>query len=361
MPQSKDYYQVLGIQRNASQDEIKSAFRRLARQYHPDVCKEPGTIDKFKEINEAYQVLGDQKKKSLYDTYGQVGFGAGSAGVDFSEINLEDLFGGISGFGGFGDVFETFFGGGTSRRQKTGPQRGTDLRYDMSITLEESYTGIEKEIDIQHLKSCIKCKGTGAEPGSQIKKCSACSGAGSVKHTQRTILGSFSSVVPCVACQGTGEKIESPCKSCKGAGRTRSESRIKVHVPAGIDNGYRLRISDSGDAGLKGAPSGDLYVFISVKPHSKFKRQGDNLITVEKIDFVSAILGDEITIMVLNEKTSLKIPPGTQPNTVIKLKGKGMPRINSSGYGDLFVEVQVQIPTRLSKTQIDLLKKIKGI
>ena len=361
MPSSKDYYQTLGIQRNASQEEIKSAFRRLARQYHPDVCKEPGAIDKFKEVNEAYQVLGDQKKKVQYDTYGHVGFGQGHTGVDFSEINLEDLFGGVSGFGGFGDVFETFFGGGTSHRQKAGPQRGTDLRYDMSITLEEAYTGIEKEIDIQHLKACIKCKGTGAEPGSRINKCSACSGAGSVKHTQRTILGSFSSVVPCVACQGTGERIESPCKSCKGAGRTRSQSSVKVHVPAGIDNGYRLRIAGSGDAGLKGAPAGDLYAFISVKPHSKFKRQGDNLFTVEKIDFVSAILGDEIAIMMLNEKTSLKIPPGTQPNTVIKLKSKGMPRLNSGGFGDLFVEVQVQIPTRLSKNQIDLLKKIKGI
>lgn len=361
MTPSKDYYQILGIQRNASQEEIKSAFRRLARQHHPDVCKEPGAVDKFKEINEAYQVLGDQKKKSQYDTYGHSGFGQGHAGVDFSEINLEDLFGGISGFGGFGDVFETFFGGGTSPRQKSGPQRGTDLRYDLPITLEEAYTGIEKEIDIQHLKSCVKCKGTGAEPGSKIIKCSACSGTGSVKHTQRTILGSFSRVVPCVACQGTGEKTESPCSSCKGAGRVRSQSRIKVHVPPGIDNGYRLRIADSGDAGLKGAPAGDLYAFISVKPHSKFKRQGDNLFTAEKIDFVSAILGDEISIMVLNEKTVLRIPSGTQPNTVIKLKGKGMPRINSGGFGDLFVEVQVQIPTRLSKSQIDLLKKIKGI
>jgi molecular chaperone DnaJ len=358
MTPSKDYYQILGIQKNASQEEIKSAFRRLARQYHPDVCKETGAVDKFKEINEAYQVLGDERKRSQYDTYGQVGFGGGHAGVDFSEINLEDLFGGMSGFG---DVFETFFGGGVSQGRKAGPQRGDDLRYDMSITLEEAYTGIEKEIDIQHQRTCIKCKGSGGEPGSKVSKCSSCSGAGSVKHTQRTIFGSFARVVPCVACQGTGEKIDSPCKSCKGSGRTRAQSRIKVKVPAGIDNGYRLRIAGSGDAGGKGAPPGDLYVFISVKPHAKFKRQGDNLFTLEAIDFVSAILGDEITIMVLNEKTTIKVPPGTQPNTVIKLKGKGMPRLNSSSFGDLFVEVQVLIPTRLSRSQIDLLKKIKGI
>ena len=242
MPQSKDYYQTLGIQRNASQEEIKSAFRKLARQYHPDVCKEPGAVDKFKEINEAYQVLGDEKKRAQYDTYGHADFG-GRAGVDFSEINLEDLFGGMSGFGGFGDMFETFFGGGASQRQRSGPQRGSDLRYDLSITLEEAYTGTEKEIDIQHLKTCVKCKGSGAEPGSQVKKCPSCSGTGSVKHTQRTILGSFSSVVPCAACRGTGEKVENPCKSCKGAGRTKSQSRVKVHVPAGIDNGYRLRIA----------------------------------------------------------------------------------------------------------------------
>lgn len=358
MPSSKDYYQILGIQKNASQDEIKSAFRRLARQYHPDVCKEPGAVEKFKEINEAYQVLGDERKRAQFDTYGHVGFGGGNAGVDFSEINLEDLFGGMSGFG---DMFETFFGGGASQSRRTGPQRGSDLRYDVSITLEEAYSGIEKEIEIQHLRACTKCKGTGAEAGSKVNKCSSCSGTGSVRHTQRTIFGSFARVAPCVACQGTGERIESPCKSCRGAGRTNVKSKINVNIPAGIDDGYRLRISGSGDAGSKGAPAGDLYVFITVKPHAKFKRQGDNLFTSETIDFVSAILGDEITIMMLNEKTLLKVPPGTQPNTVIRVKGKGMPRLSSGGSGDLFVEVQVQIPTRLSRTQIDLLKKIKGI
>lgn len=361
MPNQKDYYQVLGVSRNASAEEIKSAFRRLARQHHPDVCKEPGAVEKFKEINEAYQVLGDPKKKTQYDTYGHVGSGFGGGGVDFSEINLEDLFGGVSGFGGFGDVFETFFGGGSARQTRSGPQRGTDLRYDLSISLEEAYTGLEKEIEIQHLESCLKCKGSGAEPGSKVTKCPSCGGSGRIRQTQRTILGSFSSVASCPACQGTGEKVDSPCKSCKGTGRSKAKTRINIKIPAGIDNGYRLRVSGAGDAGSKGGPQGDLYAFITVKPHEKFKRQGDNLFTSEKIDFVSAILGDEITIMVLNEKTSLKVPPGTQPNTVIRLKGKGMPRINSSGYGDLFVEVQVQIPTRLSKSQIDLLKKIKGI
>ncbi len=355
----KDYYEILGVSKNASTEEIKSAFRKLARQYHPDVCKEAGATEKFKEINEAYQVLSDERKRAQYDTYGHAAFDRNS--VDFSEINLEDLFDGFPGFGGFQDIFETFFGGGTSSKRKAGPQRGSDLRYDITISLEEAFSGIEKEIEIKHLKSCLKCNGTGIEPGSKVIKCPTCGGTGNIRQSQRTIFGNFVNVATCPNCQGLGEKAESPCSSCKGTGRNIGTSKIKVNIPAGIDNGHRLKIQGAGDAGIKGGQNGDLYIFISIKPHDKYKRQGDNLFTIEKIDFVSAILGDEITIMVFDEKTTLKIPPGTQPNTVIKIKGKGMPRLNYGGRGDLFVEVQVQIPTRLSKNQVELLKKIKGI
>jgi molecular chaperone DnaJ len=360
---SKDYYSILGLSKNASADDIKAAFRKLARQYHPDVCKEPGADVRFKEINEAYQVLGDPNKKVQYDRFGHVG-GPG-AGFDFSGINFDDLFQGFPGaspFGDLGDIFETFLGGTGSRRQRSrAPQKGTDLRYDLSITLEEAFSGLEKDIDVQHLKLCEKCKGIGAEPGSQVKKCAVCNGSGTLRQTQRTMFGSFSAAVPCASCSGRGEVITNPCKTCKGAGRVRSTSRIKVKVPQGIDAGYRLRVEGEGDAVQKGGIPGDLYVYISVKPHSRFKRQGNDLFVLEKIDFVTAILGDDVDIPLFDEKIKLKIPSGTQPNTVFRQRGKGMPRLHGSGRGDLFIEVQVEIPTRLSREQTELLKKIKGI
>ena len=356
----KDYYQSLGIGRNSSADEIKSAFRRLARQYHPDINKESGAETKFKEINEAYQVLGDPQKKAQYDRFGSAG--PGPQGFDMGNINIEDLFEGFSGGGGFGDIFESFFGsGGTGRRKKNGPERGNDLRYDLEISLEEAYSGMEKEIETVSLKTCTKCKGIGAESSSSIKKCTACDGAGQVRQSTRTIFGSFAQVVPCAACGGRGETIKDPCKECRGAGRTKEKNRLNVSIPKGIDTGYRLRISGAGDSGVKGGNPGDLFIFIDVKQHDKLKRQGDNLFTSEAIDFVTAILGDEIEIRLFGEKAKLKIPAGTQPNTVLRMKGKGMPRLHGSGSGDLFVEIQVQIPTRVSREQIELLKKIKGI
>lgn len=352
----KDYYEILGVSKNSSQDEIKQAFRKLARQYHPDVCKEQGAEKKFKEINEAYQVLGDSNKKNQYDTYGSVG---GQGG--FGGINFEDLFEGFgtSSFGDIGDIFEGFFGGGT--RKQRGSQRGSDLQYELLITLEEAYLGGEKEIEIGHLEICKNCKGSGSESGAHPKKCSSCDGMGQVRQSQRTILGSFTQVVPCVACQGIGEIISNPCRGCRGSGRVRMDKKVSVKIPQGIDNGYKLRITGEGDAGQRNAPSGDLYVFIKVYEHARFRRQADNLFTSEKIDFVSAILGETIEIKTLAGTSSLKIPPGTQPNTVFKIREEGMPHLNGYRKGDLYVEVQIEIPTRLSKEQIDLLKKIKGL
>jgi len=355
---NKDYYRTLGLSKSASADEIKAAFRKLARQYHPDVCKEPGADLKFKEINEAYQVLGDPGKKAQYDRFGSVGGAAG--GFDFSGINFDDMFHGGSPFGDLGDIFETFLGGG-GRSKNRGPQRGSDLRYDLTISLEDAYTGLEKEIDVQHYKQCAKCGGRGAEKGSQIKKCGTCAGTGFVTQPQRSIFGTIAVTVPCAACAGRGEIIQVPCKDCRGSGRTKAAGKIKVNVPRGIDSGYRLRIEGEGDAASRSGPPGDLYVYISVKPHNKLKRQGNDLFAAEKIDFVTAILGDEIEIPLFNEKIALKIPPGTQPNTVFRQRGKGMPRLHGGGRGDLFVEVMVEIPSKLSREQTDLLKKIKGI
>lgn len=353
----KDYYQILGVSKNSSADEIKQAYRRLARQYHPDVSKEHGAEQKFKDINEAYQILGDPNKKNQYDTFGSTGGPQG-----FGGINFEDLFQGFgsSQFGNIEDIFEGFFGGG-GRRQKKGPQKGNDLQYEMDLSLEEAYLGGEKEVEIQNLDACHICKGFGAEPGTQSKKCPACNGIGQVQQSQRTILGSFTQVVPCVKCAGTGEIISNPCKNCRGSGRIKSSNKVKVKIPAGIDNGYRLRISNAGDAGIKGGPHGDLYILINVAQHTRFKRQGDDLFLTEKIDFVSAILGETIELKTLTDKTTLKIPPGTQPNTVFRMKEHGMPHLHGYRKGDLFVEIKVEIPTRLSKDQIELLKKIKGL
>ncbi len=356
---SRNYYEVLGIAKSASADEIKAAFRKLARQFHPDVNKEAGSDKKFKEINEAYQVLGDPQKKQQYDTYGRVG-GAGSGG-----FNQDDIFSNFSGsgFGDLGDIFESFFGGaGRGQQRRPGaPERGSDLQLEMSISLEEAYFGKDQEVEITHLKACSPCKGSGAEPGTSSKKCEACKGMGQVSHAQRTVFGSFSQVVPCVACSGKGEVITSPCKTCRGAGRHRQNAKINVKIPAGIDNGYRLRITGEGDDGIKGGGRGDVYVFIKVAQDKRFKRQDDDLFILEKMDFVSATLGDEIDINLFDENVKVKIPAGTQPNTVLRQKGKGMPRLQGHGRGDLFVELQVEIPTRLSKKQIDLLKELKGI
>ena len=355
---NKDYYDSLGISKPSSPDEIKKAFRSLARKYHPDVCKEPDANKKFKEINEAYQVLSDPKKKQLYDTYGSTGPGGGFNASGFPD--LEDILRDFTAASPFGDMFESFFGGRQGPRQKRGPETGNDLRYDLRLTLEEAHAGSERDIEMERLKVCSKCKGSGAEGFTAVKQCPECQGSGQVRRSQRTILGSFAQIVVCDKCSGYGEIIENPCKTCKGSGRIRSKDIAKVTIPAGIDAGYRLKVAGFGDAGIRGGGYGDLYVFIDVKAHPLFRRDGDNLYTTDKIDFVSASLGDIVFIKVFGEDVELKIPAGTQPNTVFRVKGKGINKLYGHGRGDLFIEVQVEIPTRLSKEQAELLKKIKG-
>lgn len=345
----RDYYESLGVSKNASQDEIKRSYRNLARKYHPDVNKEAGAADKFKEINEAYQTLSDPNKRSQYDYYGQAGSQGGFGGA-----------GGFEGFGeqfgDFSDLFDMFFGGQRGGR-RSGPDRGEDLRYDFRITLEQAAQGKEKEVEVVHFVACSVCKGSGGKPGSQPARCSTCGGRGQVQRSQRTILGSFAQVITCPACQGRGEVIQSPCPECKGSGKEKTKHKVKVRIPAGIDSGYRLRVAGAGNAGSQGGPPGDLYVFITVDPHPLFNRDGANLYYRSSISFTQAVLGDEIKVPTLYGEAALKIPPGTQPNTNFKLKEKGLPYLGKRERGDLYVLVEVKIPSKISKEQEDLLRK----
>ncbi|MDD4179696.1 MAG: molecular chaperone DnaJ [Candidatus Margulisbacteria bacterium] len=348
----KDYYESLGVSKSASQDEIKKAYRNLARKYHPDVNKDAGSADKFKEINEAYQTLSDPAKRSQYDQFGQAGGGFGG----FGGGGFDEQFQGFEGFGDFGDLFDVFFGQQRGGR-RSGPQRGEDIRYDLRITLEEAARGVETELEVVHFTSCTTCKGSGAKPGTSPVKCSNCGGAGQIRKNQRTILGSFTQVVPCPTCRGAGTVIGSPCPECQGSGREKKRHKVKVKVPAGIDSGLRLRISGAGNAGDKGGTPGDLYVFITVDPHPLFNRDGENLYYRTKISFIQAILGAEIKVPTLSGEITFKIPAGTQPNTNFKLKEKGLPVLQGHGRGDLYVLVEVEIPTKVSREQAELLKK----
>ncbi|OGB87427.1 molecular chaperone DnaJ [candidate division WOR-1 bacterium RIFCSPLOWO2_02_FULL_46_20] len=351
----RDYYEVLGVSKSSSADEIKKAYRKLAREHHPDVNKAKGSEEKFKEINEAYQTLSDPNKRSQYDYYGTAGGSGGSEGFGGEGQGFQ----GFEDFGEFGDLFDVFFGSQRGRR-RAGPQKGSDLRYDLRITLENAAHGIEKEINIVHFAGCPTCKGSGAKPGTAPTKCSACNGAGQVRRTQRTILGSFAQVSPCPTCRGTGSIISTTCKECQGDGRVKKSQKITLKIPAGIDSGYRLRVAGAGDAGEKGASSGDLYVFIFVEQHVNFNRDGENLYYRTKISFVQAILGDEIEVPTIDGTATLKVPAGTQPNTNFRVKGKGMPSLNRRDRGHLYVLVEVEIPTKLSKEQAELLNSYKN-
>lgn len=352
----KDYYEILGVSKNASQDEIKRSYRNLARKHHPDVNKEAGAADKFKEINEAYQVLSDPNKRSQYDYFGQAGGTGGTGGFGFEGFDFGEPF---QGFGEFTDLFDVFFGRERGGR-RAGPERGEDLRYDLRITLEEAARGIEKEIEVAHFTACSTCKGTGSKPGTAPVRCSTCGGNGQVKKNQRTILGSFTQIVPCPTCRGSGQVIQSPCPACKGTGREKKRHRVKIKIPAGIDSGYRLRVPGAGNAGGKGGPPGDLYAFITVEQHPLFNRDGANLYYRTEISFIQAILGGEIKVPTLEGEAALKIPPGTQPNTNFKLKEKGLPVLQARGRGDLYVLVEIKIPAKINKEQEELLNKFKN-
>jgi len=342
----RDYYEVLGVSRNASVDEIKKAYRKLARQYHPDANPDnPEAEARFKEISEAYVILCDPEKRASYDRFGH----AGVNGQDFGG------FGGFGDMGGLGDIFEMFFGGGARRR--TGPERGPDIRTDMEIALKEAAFGLERDIKVPRTETCSTCGGTGAAAGARSGKCTACDGAGQMQFAQSTPFGRIVQSRICDRCRGTGRVIEKPCPTCHGAGQVRKSRSIKVKVPPGVDSGARLRVAGEGEAGLRGGPPGDLYVYIHVKAHRIFKREGDDLICDVPISFAQAALGDVLEVPTLEGTASLRIPEGTQTGTVFRLKGKGIPHVSGYGRGDQHVRVKVVTPDKLTEKQKELLKE----
>lgn len=349
----RDYYEVLSIGRSASEQEIKSAYRRLAVRYHPD--KNPGDTEaeeRFKEAAEAYSVLSDAEQRARYDRYGHAGVSSGAAaGWNASGFgNIEDILGDLFGFG---DVFSSRAGGA----RRSAAQRGADLRYDLEVSLEESATGMTANLRIPRLETCDTCRGAGAAPGTQPETCSTCGGAGQVRYQQ----GFFSVARTCGACRGTGRVVKTPCETCRGAGRVEREKTLEVKVPAGVETGSRLRISGEGEGGASGGPSGDLYVVVHVKEHEQFERQGSNLYVAVPITFTQAALGAEIAVKTLDGEQQLKIPAGTQTGTVFRLKGQGMPVLGGRGRGDLFVSVTAMTPTTLTREQRRLLEQLAEI
>lgn len=350
----RDYYEVLGVDRTASADEIKKAYRKLARKYHPDVNKDdPVAEEKFKEIAEAYQVLGDPEARAKYDQFGHAAFDGAGAGP-----------GGFGGFGGvdfdFSDIFDVFFGGGMGGMRgagsRQGPRKGDDLRYDLEIALEEAAFGADKKIEILREETCPHCHGNQAEPGTPIKTCSTCGGSGQVTNVQRTAFGHFTSVRTCPACRGEGKTIETPCKKCRGAGRVQNRKKLTIKIPPGVDSGHRLRVAGEGDAGTRGGPPGDLYVFITVKPHKIFRREGTHIYVEVPISFVQAALGGVIKVPTLDGETKINIPEGTQTGTVFRLREKGIPDLRGFRRGDQHVQVKVVTPIKLSDEQRKLLR-----
>jgi molecular chaperone DnaJ len=340
----RDYYEVLGVSRTASDVEIKSAFRNQARKYHPDVNKSPDAEARFKEINEAYEVLSDARKRSAYDRYGHRLQPSG--------------FEGFSDLGGFADIFETFFGAGGRRGSYRGPQRGADLRYDMTISFEQAVFGIEKEIEIPILQLCKRCDGSGAEPGSGVRTCPRCQGSGELRRVQQSVFGQFVNVVMCDMCQGEGQVIGSPCKNCHGSGREQGNKKLSVKIPAGVDRGQQIRLTGEGEPGPKGGPPGDLYVVLDVEEHPLFTREGYDLYYELPLNVAQAALGDEVTIPTLDGDSELHIPPGTQHGRSFRLRGKGVPHLRSSERGHMYVVARVVIPGKLSGRQRELFEEL---
>lgn len=347
---AKDYYEILGVNKDATEEDIKKAFRKSALKYHPD--RNPGdkeAEDKFKEINEAYQVLSDPQKRSQYDQFGTADFNG--QGFDFS--NYEG-FGGFSDI--FGDIFDLFGGGG--RKQSAGPRKGPDLEYTLDLTFEEAAFGVKKDIDIYRNETCTTCSGSGAKPGTSPVTCDKCHGTGQIKVQRNTPFGSFVSVTTCDKCHGEGRIIETPCPECQGKRKVRKKKVVSINIPAGVDNGNTIPLRGEGEPGIMGGPYGDLYIHIRVRPHKIFKRQGYDIICELPISFIRATLGGEIVIPTLEGNAKENIQEGTQPGTVIKLKGKGIPRLRGNGRGDLYARINIEIPRKLNENQKELLKKL---
>jgi molecular chaperone DnaJ len=345
----RDYYEVLGVSRNASNEELKSAFRTLARKYHPDVNKEPDAEEKFKEINEAFAVLSDADKRRAYDQFGHAGVNGAGGVPDWGSMD-------------FADIFGEFFGFATSggRSRQNAPRRGTDLSYTTMLTFEEAIFGVEKEIEITRDEVCSTCRGKGAEPGSNPVKCSNCGGRGEVRQVRQTFLGSMVQVATCPNCSGRGEIISSPCHTCKGRGLERKTVKKTVPVPGGVDNGTQIRLAGEGQPGVNGGPTGNLYVDIKVKQHQFFRRKGTDILLDLNVNIAQAVLGAEIEVPTVDGPTKLTIPAGTQPGKVFTLRGKGSPFLRSSGRGDQKIIVNLEVPTKLTAEQRKIMEQLAG-
>jgi len=346
MPEKRDYYEVLGIARNATDEEIKKAFRKLAFKYHPDRNRNDGAEESFKEVNEAYEALSDPDKRTAYDRFGHGG-AEGLFGRGFEEFN----------FGGFGDIFDAFFGGATTATRQA-PQRGADLRYRLTITFEETAFSCEKEINISRTENCSMCQGIGCKPGSQPSRCPNCNGTGQVHRVQQSIFGRFTSTATCPQCHGEGRIITEPCPQCRGTGKEKRQRSISVKIPAGVDDGTQIRLMGEGETGTRGGSSGNLYIILSVLPHQFFTRDGDNILYELPINFAQAALGSEVKVPTLNGEAKLKIPTGCQTGKVFQLKNKGIPHLHRSGRGDQLITLHVVTPDKLTKKQRQLFQEL---
>jgi len=345
MPSKRDYYETLGVDRNATNEEIKRAFRKLAFKYHPDHNHVDGAEEKFKEVNEAYEVLSDSDKRAAYDRFGHGGaegiWGRGFEGFDF---------------GGFGDIFDAFFGGTTATRQA--PRRGADLRYSITITFEEAAFGCEKEINISRTENCSLCHGVGSKPGNQPSRCPNCNGTGQVHRVQQSIFGRFTNITTCSRCHGEGTIITEPCPQCRGTGKEKRQRSISVKIPAGVDDGSQIRLSGEGEAGIRGGSSGALYIILSVEQHEIFTRDGDNILYELPINFAQAALGAEVEVPTLDGKTELKVPAGSQTGRLFQLKGQGIHHLHRNGRGDQLVVLVAVTPDSLTEKQHQLFQEL---
>ena len=348
--QKRDYYEVLGISRSSSDEEIKRAFRKLALEYHPDRNKSDGAADQFKEINEAYQVLTDSDKRAAYDRFGHAGVGQnGAQGFD-----------GYDTFGGFGDIFDAFFGGDATR-SRTSARRGSDLQYSLTVEFEEAVFGSERPVDLRRTEVCSRCNGSRSEPDSSPEVCLDCKGAGEIKRSHQSIFGQFMQVTTCERCRGEGKIVPNPCTNCDGAGRERREQKLVVSIPAGIENGTQLRLTGEGESGPHGGRAGDLYVSIRIKAHPYFQRVGNDIVHVHRTNIAQAALGATITVTTLEGEVEIEVPAGTQTGDVVRLKGKGVPHLGSRNRrGDQLVTIVVETPRSLSDDQRALLEALSS-
>ena len=347
MAVKRDYYEVLGIDRNATDEDIRRAFRKLAFQYHPDRNADDGATEKFKELNEAYEVLSSPDKRATYDRFGHVS-NDGGMGQGFEGF----------GFNGFGDIFDAFFGGASATATRQGPRQGNNLQHAVTLTLEEAAFGCDKEIKLNRIENCSMCHGTGCKPGTRPVKCTTCNGSGQVRRVQQSIFGRFINVAPCDTCNGEGQIIIDACPQCRGSGREKVARNLTITIPHGVDNGSQLRLSREGDAGVKGGQAGDLYLNISVLPHELFTREEDDIYYELPVNFAQAALGDEVEVPTLNGKVKLKIPSGAQSGKQLRLKDKGVGHLRGGGRGDQIVKLRLVTPEKLTKEQKKLFEEL---